>query len=301
MHFDSILAVSDFAAHSGHALERAALLARQHRVALRLVHLAEGSDALLFDPVARLGQRARQLARRYEIAVHVVGASASLEGVLSEASASTLLVMGPLLQRSWKRFHLGTMLDRAVHGSQGPLLVVKQAPDLAYGHVLVAVDLSPRSKSLIDFARLLSAPTVLKLFHAIDTIEDSKLRSAQVSPELIRANRFGSRQHARDRLARLLGGLAETPPAGTDPPLAFEVGHGDPAYSTALHQQATQADLVVVGKRRGSPLMQFFTGSVAQRLAKWADGDVLIAPLDQPGAGMPDDVMSDRWAGVRDV
>jgi nucleotide-binding universal stress UspA family protein len=279
MHFDSILAVSDFAAHSEHALERAALLARQHRIALRLIHLSEGSDAFLFDPVARLGQRARQLARRHEITVHVVGVPASLDGVLGEASASTLLVMGPLLQRSWKRFHLGTMLDRAVHGSLGPLLVVKQAPALAYGHVLVAVDLSPRSRSLIDFACVLSAPTVLKLFHAIDTIEDNKLRSAQVSPELIRANRFGSRQHARDRLTRLLGGLATTPPACAAPPLAFEVGNGDPAYSTALHQQATQADLVVVGKRRSSPLMQFFTGSVAQRLAKWADSDVLIVPL----------------------
>ena len=57
----------------------------------------------------------------------------------------------------------------------------------------------------------------------------------------------------------------------------------DPAYTTALHQLSSQAELVVVGKRRSSPLAQFFTGSVAQRLAKWAAGDVLIAPFDQRG------------------
>lgn len=280
MHFDSLLAVSDFTAHSEHALERAALLARQHQIALRLIHLAEGPNTFLFDPIARLGQRARQLGRRYEISVHALDASASLDEVLAEACASTLLVMGPLLQRSWKRFHRGTTLDQAVHGSVCPLLVVKQAPVRPYERVLVAVDLSPRSKPLIDFARRFSTPAVLKLFHAIDTIEDSKLRSVNVSPETIQANRFGSRQQARDRLVQLIGALDVTPPAPQGHLLAVDVGNGDPAYSTALHQQATQAELVVVGKRRVSSLAQFLTGSVAQRLTKWADSDVLVAPFD---------------------
>ncbi|KRC11115.1 hypothetical protein ASE11_19760 [Hydrogenophaga sp. Root209] len=275
MHFDSILAVSDLTALSAHALERAALLARQHRTTLRLVHFAEGPNTFLADPVARLAQRARQLARRHEIAVHVLERSASLEDVLVEVRASTLLVMGALSQRSWKRFHRGTTLDQAVHGSVCPLLVVKQAPHGPYERVLVAIDLSPRSKPLIDFARRFSTPTVLKLFHAIDTIEDAKLRSVNVSRETIQANRSGSRQQARDRLAQLIDGLDH----GRHP-LAFDVGNGDPAYSTALHQQATRAELVVVGKRRSSSLAQFLTGSVAQRLAKWNDSDVLVAPFD---------------------
>lgn len=65
MYFDSILAVSDFTALSAHALERAALLARQHQTTLRLVHFADGPKTYLADPIARLGQRARQLARRH--------------------------------------------------------------------------------------------------------------------------------------------------------------------------------------------------------------------------------------------
>lgn len=284
MHFDSILAVTDFTARSSHVLERAALLAHQHQTTLRLVHIAEGTTTFPANPLARLAQHARQLTRRHEIAVHTLEASASLDEVLAEASSSTLLVMGPLSQRSWKRFHLGTTLDQAVHGSLCPLLVVKQAPVRPYRRVLVAVDLSPPSKPLIDFAGRFSASTVLKLFHAIDTIEDAKLRSVNVSPEAIQANRFGSRQQARDRLTQLIDGLAVDPHAPSGQPLAFDVGNGDPAYSTALHQQATQAELVVVGKRRSSPLTHFFTRSVAQRLAKWADSDVLITPLDQPCA-----------------
>ena len=276
MYFDSILAVSDFSALSAHALDRAALLARQHQTPLRLVHFADSPDTYLADPIARLGQRARQLARRHEIAVHALERSASLDEVMAEASASSLMVMGPLSHRSWKRFHLGTTLDQAVHGSVCRLLVVKQAPDKPYARVLVAVDLSPGSMPLIDFAGRFSRPTMLTLFHAIDTIDDGKLRSIDVSSEAIRANRFGSRLLARDRLAQLIGTLD-----ATRPPLAFDVEHGDPAYSTALHLRATQADLVVVGKRRSSSLARFFTGSVAQRLAKWADSDVLVAPLER--------------------
>lgn len=276
MYFDSILAVSDFSALSAHALDRAALLARQHQTPLRLVHFADSPDTYLADPIARLGQRARQLARRHEIAVHALERSASLDEVMAEASASSLMVMGPLSHRSWKRFHLGTTLDQAVHGSVCPLLVVKQAPDKPYARVLVAVDLSPGSMPLIDFAGRFSRPTMLTLFHAIDTLDEAKLRSADVSHEVIQANRFGSRLQARDRLAQLIGALDVN-----RPPLAFDVGHGDPAYSSALHLQATQGELVVVGKRRSSSLVHFFTGSVAQRLAKWADSDVLVAPLER--------------------
>lgn len=281
MHFDSILAVSDFSALSAHALERAALLARQHQIPLRLIHLDEGSNIHPPDPISRLGQRARQLARRHEISVLAIERSAPLEAVLAEAGASTLLVMSPLLQRSWKRFHRGTTLDQAVHGTLGPLLVVKQEPRQAYKDALVAVDLSPRTQPLIDFATRFSRPTALKLFHAIDTIEESKLRSVQTSEEAIQANRLNSRQHARDRLAQVIGAVDLASAGSKDPPLAFEVGNGDPAYTTALHQLSSQAELVVVGKRQSSPLARFFTGSVAQRLAKWAAGDVLIAPLER--------------------
>ncbi|MFW5332610.1 universal stress protein [Hydrogenophaga sp. ZJX-1] len=50
MHFDSILAVSDFTVLSAHALERTALLARQHQTPLRLVHFADSPKTYLTAP-----------------------------------------------------------------------------------------------------------------------------------------------------------------------------------------------------------------------------------------------------------
>jgi nucleotide-binding universal stress UspA family protein len=276
MTFDSILALTDFTTQSEHALDRAAILAGQHNTPLRLVYFAEEPHRFFSDPIARLSQRARQLTRRHGIRVHAVQRNpVTMDDVMRECQAASLLVVGPLWQRHWKTFYRGTTLDQLVHDCPCPVLVVKQAAERSYEQVLVAVDLSPRSRELIGRARQFAAPSSLKLFHAIDTIEESKLRSADVSFDVIRANRLDSRQQAKDRLMQLTRALGLNGSA-----LAFDVGNGDPAYQTAVQQQAIRAELVVVGKRRTSAITRFLTGSVAQRLAKWAESDVLVVPFD---------------------
>jgi len=282
MTFDSILALTDFTTQSEHALDRAALLAGQHNAPLRIIHFAEEPHRFFSDPIARLSQRARQLTRRHGIRVQALERNpVTMDDVVQECRSASLLVMGPLWQRSWKTFYRGTTLDQFVHDSPCPVLVVKQAAKHTYEQVLVAVDLSPRSRDLIAYARQFASPSALQLFHAIDTIEESKLRSADVSFEAIRANRLDSRQQAKDRLMQLSRALGMAGSA-----MAFEVGNGDPAYQTAVQQQATRAELVVVGKRRASALARFLTGSVAQRLAKWAESDVLVVPFE----GLPEPV-----------
>lgn len=281
MTFDAILALTDFTTQSEHALDRAALLAGQHNAPLRLIHFAEEPHRFFTDPIARLSQRARQLTRRHGIRVQALErCPVTPEEVFQESLSASLLVMGPLWQRHWKTFYRGTTLDQFVHGSPCPVLVVKQMATRTYEQVLVAVDLSPRSRELIGYARQFASPSALKLFHTIDTIEESKLRSADVSFDAILANRLDSRQQAKDRLMQLTRTLG----AGGNA-MAFDVGNGDPAYQTAVQQQATRAELVVVGKRRTSALARFLTGSVAQRLAKWAESDVLVVPFD--GLGEP--------------
>lgn len=278
MTFHSILAVSDFTVNSEHALERAALLAQQHQAALRLVFHTEDRHPYLAHPVARLEQRARQLARRYEVTAHVLQKTCSIDDLLMEARSADLLVMGPLTHRHWKRFHRGTTLDQAVHGSTCPLLVVKREAVRMYERVLVSIDLSARSSALIDIGHRLCQPSQLRLFHAIDTVSETRLRSADASLQAIQAYRMGSRQNARERLAALVDGLDDR-----HRPIACDVGHGDPAYSAALQQHATKAELIVVGKRRLSAWERVLTGSVAQRLVKWAHGDVLVAPFERLG------------------
>lgn len=290
MHFDSILALTDLTAHSAHVLERAALLAQHHQATLRLVHIAEGPNTLLADPLARLAQRARQLKRHHEIPVHVVARSLPLKEALAEASACTLLVMGALPHRSWKRFYLGNTLDQAIQGSPCPVLVVKQAPSQAYAQVIVVDNLSTQSNSLIDFAAVFAVPRVLKLFHASDIIDKRKQQSDPPTLETHPAHRLSSRQQARNRLTELIHELAVAPPAPQDSAQAFDIHTTD---WTTLDQRATQADLVVVGQRRRALWTHVFTRSMAQCLAQSTSGDMLLVPMDL----LNDAAMADKHCG----
>ena len=274
---DSILAITDFSAHSERALDRAALLASQHGAPLRLMYFAEEPHHYLTDPVARLAQRARQLARRHGIRVHALQRHPVEVGhILEESRSSGLLVVGPQWQRSWKWFFLGTRLDQLVRESRCPVLVVRQAASRDYADVLVAVDLSQGSRELIGFAGQFAQASSVKLFHAINSVADSRLRLADVTPEARQAWRVDSRQRARERLLQLTRTLSP-PGSGVE----VQVGNGDPAYQAAVEQQASRAELVVVGMRQASTLARLLVGSVAQRLARWAEGDVLVVPLSR--------------------
>lgn len=276
MNIDSILAVTDFTAQSEHATDRAAHLAQRLQTTLRLIHFAEKPHPYITEPLARLSQRARQLARRHGIRVRALDIDpATVDDILKEARGSVLLVVGPRRRGRWTSLLRGSTLDRLMHASPCPLLVVRLAASQPYAHVLVAVDMNPRSKKLVACARWLADASALKLFHAIDTIEDSRQRLADVSFEALHASRMGSRQRALEwlqELTRVFGPGAA--------PVALDVDHGDPAYQTALQQRTTRAELVVVGKRRASVWARLFAGSTAQRLAQWVDSDVLVVPFD---------------------
>ncbi len=276
MTFHSILAVADFSELSEHAIERAARLAARHQASLQLIHFAEKPHPFIKEPLARLSQRARQLARRHGVRVHALERDpVTIEHLADAARGSDLLVTGPLSLRRWATFYRGTALDQLLRACPCPLLVVRHPAEKPYAHVLVAVDLSERSRELVACARWLADTRALQLFHAVDTIEESRLRSADVSFEALHASRVGSRQRATDRLRELTRTLG---PGASH--VVLEVGNGDPAYQTAVQQRATGAELVVVGRRRLRGWSRLLTGSVAQRLARWSDGDVLIVPFE---------------------
>ena len=65
MRLQTIVALTDFSTAAEHALDRAALLAAEHKARLHLLFGAEQPDPKFVDPQARLAQRARQLARRH--------------------------------------------------------------------------------------------------------------------------------------------------------------------------------------------------------------------------------------------
>ena len=296
MHLQTIVALTDFSAAAEQGLDRAALLASSHHARLRILYGAETIDPRFVDPQARLEQRARQLARRHDIVVTAVESSGDGVGdLLAEAGRADLLVVYGRMRLSWRKLWRGSGLSRILRSSPCPVLVVQSAPRGAYERVLVAANFSKVSGALLRYAGGLEADAWLEVYHAIDSRDEAKLRSAEASMKAVQRYRTEAPQHARHRMLQLTDAFDTRRNR-----VATVIGAGDPARQLAVQQESSGADLVAVGHTRRPAWVEFLVGGVAQRLVGGIGCDLLVFPRDyalpEGRAGAPGRGMSGQCA-----
>jgi nucleotide-binding universal stress UspA family protein len=286
--FQSILALTDLSARSQPAVERAARLAADHGALLKLMYAPASLAPLAHAEAATaLAALARAMGARFDVLVKQVAiSSGGLAQIVDEARHADLVVLRHERDRSPGAFFTGQPVERLLRQLRCPVLVTRLAARPRYGRILVAVDFTPASHELVSLAHGLDANAALELFHALNTMHESKLRYAEVSDHAIRTYRHDCQRQARERLFS----LTDSSSARRNRVLST-IGRGDPARQATVQQQHARAELLVVGKRRAHPLADFFFGSVAQRVLCWATGDVLVVPTDRrgysPSAVMP--------------
>lgn len=275
MHLQTLTAFTDFSATAEHALDRAALVAAHHGAHLRIQYCADALDHRFDDPHARLEQRARQLARRHETPVTAVrqGTCDVVRDALAASAHSDLLVLDRRAESGLWSLLRGHALARILRGTQCPVLVVQRAPQAAYRRMLIAVDFSEASASLLRYASGLQDEALLEIYHAVDTRDEAKLRSAEASVESLRAYRAQMLEKARRRMLP----LASACDARRNR-VATAIGAGDPARELAVQHEAWGADLIAVGYTRRPPLAEWLLGSTAGRLMGRVACDVLVFP-----------------------
>ena len=269
----SILAITDFSVQGNHALDRAALLCAEHGATLKLLCVAFPGEPPP-DAACRLSHHALQLEQRHGIRTRTVNRTAfSLEDVLAAARNADLLVWGTAPVRSLRSFFMGEPIEAVLRQSQCPILVVRRPAHSPYRSLVVAVDFSEASRSLVDLGFALNQHARVELFHAISTANEGKLRYAEVSEQAVKAYRDECLRHARDRMFW----LTDSYEARRNRVLSA-IGHGNPARQVLVQQQRSGAELIVVGKHPASAVSDFFFGSVAQRVLRGGAGDVLVVP-----------------------
>jgi nucleotide-binding universal stress UspA family protein len=274
MHIHSILAITDFSTNAEHGLDRAALVAAAHQAKLRLLYFTESATHGFLNPSGRLAQRARQLARRHNITVDAVTRTCnSSKDIVREATGADLLVVDERHQRTFTRFWRGTEVDHLLRYCHCPILVGKQKPSKIYSLMLVATDFTAGSLALVRYCSGFDVNSQLELFHARRTINNASSALAKVSIERETAFRRETHELLKDRLFELADSF-DTRLNRVD----WVHGDFDPARQTLLRQKTSGADLVVVGKDRRPALADIVFGSVAQRIVKAADSDVLVVP-----------------------
>ncbi len=285
----TILVATDFSPDGTNAVWRSALLARQLDARLTLMHVV---DTASFKPLrgwfsrsldidlegararSALSQLCAEIVARHDVTASVEVLFGDPQELLEAASAQAdLLVLGQRGRNPLKSLVIGGTVDRMLHRSHAPLLVVKRKADAPYQHVLVPVDLTPQSDAAVQVAASVAPSAGIEVFHAIDSAREAVLREAEVTQAILREARARDEARVTARMRRSVTRL------GLDGRrVSFSLGHGAAVPSTLRLLRASGADVMVVGQRGASAGIRFLMGSVGQRLLATADCDTVIVP-----------------------
>jgi nucleotide-binding universal stress UspA family protein len=274
MNITSILVVTDLSARENIAVQRACQLAHAHRASIKLMYVPARGQPVLPAASSRLANLATQLEEGMQLCVRTAPLkSHQLKDLVAEAQEADLVVLPHRNERSTAAFFRGQPVLSLLRQCSRPVLVVRKAHTAPYGRVLVAVDFSEASKALVELAAEIDPSAELEIFHAISTLDEAKLRSAEAPEQAVRAYRERCLKQARERIVS----FSDSFDARRNRVLTV-IGRGDPGHQTVIQQQHSGANLVVLGKTRSTVWEDFLRGSVAHYVLSWGSSDVLVVP-----------------------
>jgi nucleotide-binding universal stress UspA family protein len=284
-----VLVATDFSRAGQRAVEVAADWARLTRAQLRIVHVAPpkswlsetwGLGSSAADAIARHATNAlRQTADNVNGEPNLELSTGLLSGAAARSIAhaasdyrADLLVTGARGERDADGERvLGGTSAKLLSAVEIPLLLVRRTRQDPIASVVAAVDLSPRSHAVLEWAGFAAAERPLHAYHAYDVPFTSRLAAYGLSSDAIGAYREQARAQRETELATL---VASTARAGAT---THVVEHGDAAVLLGRYIESVRPSLVVVGKHmrrtRSSPGSS--VGSVCRFVAGSVSADVL--------------------------
>jgi universal stress protein E len=306
-----ILCATDLSARSTAALRRAGSLARQSGARLTLLHVIDAGQP---ERVARmranrayvelLSQADRAFGSAAGFIDVVVRHGNLLEIVATSArewDADLIVVAAPQSRRLDSI--VGTTVERLIRMAKRPVLVVRREMQGGYRDVAIASDLSgaslPMMRTAVRLGALDRASTTV--VHAVHPSYDGMMKSVGLDEPTIGRYQHSSREHARQRLQAMVAD-AGLPSDSTRVIVRSE----SPAAAIRAILELERPELLAIGASRWFLLKRLLIGSVADRLLRAAQCDVLVIP-HRPSAlrlGVPTTVASDGLSAVpvrRDV
>ncbi len=288
MKIDRLLAATDLSAPANHAVERAAMIARESDAALGLLHVVslgplEKLRKLMQDTSAAMQQRimeaahgrlatqAETLAKRYGVSADVRVLSGALLTELNDVSAD-IVVCGARGESFMRHMLLGSTAERMLRRTRRPMLVVKQAAHEVYKTVLIPVDFSSSSLRAIEQAQAIAPQAEIILLHAYEIPFEGQLRYASVEESTLNEYLLIAKREATASMEELCR------QAGLSLHQArYMLVHGDASSSVIEQEQVQSADLIVMGKHGEGLFEELLLGSVTKHVLAESQCDVLVS------------------------
>ncbi len=287
-----ILVAIDFSEHARRALERAALLARQHSASLELVYAAPlplatpvwggdlgigaGVDAaeVVEAGLGHLQKLAVSIRERFGVEAVLrcePRAPVPLLQARCEDWKPDLLVIGATGEGAIARRLFGSTAQSIVRGATVPVLVVRGTAKQDYEHLLAATDFSEDAQRAIHMARMLAPAARLTLFSALDLPSVDAAPLLGLDPATREANLARAGEQVEISLRFLASELGV-------PDTRFCVRTGRASHELPAVVESTGADLLCVGAHGKGRLESALLGSTSLHAAAEAGCDVLVVP-----------------------
>lgn len=189
---------------------------------------------------------------------------------LAEELQAELLVLGPHGQRSGIWRLLGSTAERAVRRAPSSVLLARDLPADGPRTILVALDESDVTASVIEWTSLLARRFAARVIavHVVHRFLHG--------PTLIAATP-SERERAEGQLRRQAEEwLREQMPGAGDQPVTVEAAFGDTGLEILSAVERYEADLLVIGRHGARRASGGFLGSVAEFLLRNGSGPVLV-------------------------
>lgn len=277
-----IVAATDFSQRSQRAVRRAAMLARDSRASLMLLHVVDDdSDARVVaaeKAAARtaLDETRDRLPEGLACEARVMLGD-PFDGIIRTARecAADLVVMGTHRRQLLRDIFVGTSIERVTRARVAPVLMVNAEPANPYRRALLGVDFSEHCGYALRFAREsgILGQAELALAHGFDAMAKGKLNFAGVERDKVAEYVAQVEAQARADLAAF---IAAHP--GKPEPFTSRVTEGPGASVLAAVAQSLDADLVIVATQGLSSMARLLLGSVTEALMRDLDRDILAVP-----------------------
>ncbi|MEO8524443.1 MAG: universal stress protein [Caldimonas sp.] len=191
--------------------------------------------------------------------------------------ADVLFIGGTTMSGLAAAFHM-TTAERLIGKCGIPILVVNGTHQIRYARALVPVDGTYRSVAAVSAAARFWPQAEMTLFHAMDSRQEQVMRITEVPLWAVR-QRHSLRMASGLNYLKALAARAQVSTKN----VAFRLAYGDAWRAVLSIQDEVDAQVVVVMKRKSTPLADFILGSTLRRLLTRLRCDVLITPPN-PGS-----------------
>lgn len=285
-----ILSAVDFSDPAMQALRRAGLIAHEHEASLLIFHMINatlqeawprGFDRLTAEIDSNIHQeitlRMQELVELQKHAGNKKVFASLAEGKGMDAllkavkeNKTDLIVAGAHGTGYWHELFLGSFITKLIAYSPVPTLVVKESTPSAYKKVLIPIDFSASTASLIEAAQAIAPHAQKILMHVVQTPHEGLMRLKRASQEQIQQYRKACIDQAQSKLNGLIASTENATFTGT----LVELGY--PAGEVTTFQRENGCDLVVIGKHGSGYLSDLLVGSVTKLVIANTSCDTLV-------------------------